>query len=81
MGDLDDAVFLVEPERSLLDRLLERLRGMVGELSPATAEPSPLPRSSVARGLREIEDDLGRLALWNDPRGLYGHCLCGEEWP
>jgi protease-4 len=96
MGDLDDAiasaaekagleegyaVFVVERERSLRERVLERLLGVVGMLAPAPSEPSPLPPPSVARELRRIEGDLGRLALWNDPRGLYGHCLCGEEWP
>jgi protease-4 len=96
LGGLDDAiasaagkagleegygVFLVQAPRSLRDRVLERLLGTVGALVPLSEKPSPLPPSSVERELRRIEGDLGRLALWNDPRWLYGHCLCGEEWP
>ncbi len=42
-------------------------------------DPGPLP--PVIRTLRSIEDELGRLALWNDPAGVYAHCLCGEDWP
>jgi protease-4 len=95
LGDLDDAiasaaeragleegysVFLVEPRQSLRDRVLERLLG-AGGLAPGPEEGEPVPHPSVTRELRRIEQGLGRLALWNDRRGLYGHCLCGEEWP
>jgi hypothetical protein len=33
----------------------------------------------VERTLRALEDELGQIARWNDPKGLYAHCLCGEE--
>ena len=44
----------------------------VGRLHPVT---------QMLREKEALERELGRLALWNDPRNLYGHCLCGEEWP
>jgi hypothetical protein len=68
----------VEEERSLRDRVLQRLLEATGSESGAPGVP---PAGPVALGLRSIETELGRLALWNDPKGLYGHCLCGEEWP
>jgi hypothetical protein len=34
----------------------------------------------VIRTLRSVEAELERLALWNDPNGIYAHCLCGEDW-
>jgi protease-4 len=37
------------------------------------------PALALARQLRDLQADLERLARWNDPRGLYAHCLCGEE--
>jgi protease-4 len=92
LGDLQDAiasaakraeleegyrVFYIEEERSLRDRLLDRLLTTAGEWGPTPlAEPAP----PVIRTLRSVEAELGRLALWNDPNGLYAHCLCGEDW-
>lgn len=77
-ADLDEGyrVFYVEEEPSLRERLIRRLLDAAGEEPLSTTSAGP-----VAVGLRSIEAELGRLALWNDPRGLYGHCLCGEEWP
>ncbi len=72
------AVFYVEPERSLRDRLLEQLLAAVGAVEEEAPDPTPVPPG--IQTLRSVERELERLALWNDPRGLYGHCLCGEEW-
>ena len=92
LGDLEDAiasaakraelkegfpVFLVEEEWSLSDRLLEQLLAVTGGAAP----PDPGPPPPLVRALRSIEDELGRLTLWNDPAGAYVHCLCGEDWP
>ena len=44
-----------------------------------SAEGSPASRFSVAGRLLEIQRDLAEVARWNDPRGIYAHCLCGEE--
>ena len=40
---------------------------------------APASASSVAGRLRALQEDVGRLARWNDPRGVYAHCLCGED--
>ncbi len=79
-AELDEGyrVFYVEEERSLRDRIVQRLLNATGSSSGGTGRP---PAGPVAAGLRSIETELGRLARWNDPKGLYGHCLCGEEWP
>jgi protease-4 len=79
-ADLDDGyrVFYVEEEPSLRDRVLQRLLNASGSSSTGTRRSLEGP---VAAGLRSMETELGRLARWNDPKGLYGHCLCGEEWP
>ena len=91
LGDLEDAiasaakraeledgfpVFYMEEKRGLRERLLEELLAATVGSPP---DPGPLP--PVIRTLRSIEDELGRLALWNDPGGIYAHCLCGEDWP
>ena len=36
-------------------------------------------RFSVAASLRQIQRDVQEVARWNDPRGIYAHCLCGER--
>jgi protease-4 len=79
-AELDEGyrVFYVEEKRSLRDRVLQRLLNATGSGSGAGEAP---PVGPLALGLRSIETELGHLALWNDPKGLYGHCLCGEEWP
>jgi protease-4 len=71
------SVFYVEPERSLRDRLLEHLLAAAGAAGEA---PDPTPVPPAIQTLRSVEREMERLALWNDPRGLYAHCLCGEEW-
>ena len=49
--------------------------------TPAPSGTTPPLTSPTVQALGAIEDEIGRLALWNDPDALYGHCLCGEEWP
>jgi len=72
----------VEKERSLRERLLSSLLGaarslgMGGDAAEGAAPPAP-----VAKALLAIRDEVGRLARWNDPSGLYAHCLCGEDYP
>jgi protease-4 len=93
LGDLQDAiesaakraeleegyrVFYVEEKPSFRDQLLEQLLATTAAWDPPPdAEPAP----PVIRTLRAVEAELQRLALWNDPSGLYAHCLCAEEWP
>ena len=75
-------VWYVEKEKSLRERLLgmlvstTALRGEDAGERGALLSPS---RSSVAGTVSVLREDLARLGRWNDPRGIYAHCLCGEE--
>jgi hypothetical protein len=33
---------------------------------------------SLAGQLRVIGAEIERLSRWNDPRGIYAHCLCDQ---
>lgn len=78
-------VWYVERERSLRDRMLAWLAnaGLAAlQLLGARPQEGSAWRPSglsLAGRLREIQTDAERLTRWNDPRGLYAHCLCGEE--
>jgi protease-4 len=74
-------VFLVTPPLSLRDRLVRALLGAgasVGLLSGTESARAPSP---LGRARASVESELELLVRWNDPRGAYVHCLCGEEWP
>jgi hypothetical protein len=43
----------------------------------ARSSASPL---SVAATVRRFEQQVAEVSRWNDPRGIYAHCLCGEEY-
>jgi protease-4 len=77
-ADLEDGygVFYVEEEPSVKERILRRILD-----ASADAETGPSRSPALAAGLRFLPGELRRMALWNDPKGLYGHCLCGEDWP
>jgi protease-4 len=76
-------VWYVEKERTLREQLASMLAakaldvavaaGWIGETSPSASA------LSVAGRLRDLQRDVERLSRWNDPRGVYAHCLCGEE--
>jgi protease-4 len=79
-------VFYVEKERSLAERVSELLfkrasavsRGAA--LAPGeTGAATPPSAWSVSAVLSGLSADLQRLARWNDPRGVYAHCLCGGD--
>jgi protease-4 len=75
-------VLYVQQEKSLRQRLLALLLAKLGGLAGTDGERAAfsLPaRASVAGTLRQLREDLARLERWNDPRGIYAHCLCGEE--
>ena len=75
-------VWYVEKEKSFREQVLELLtagaRAVVGEDALARFEPKA-SAFSVAGRLRDIQREIEQVALWNDPRGIYAHCLCGEE--
>lgn len=73
-------VVYVEKERGLKDRLVAGLFSAAARLARGAGlrdeAETPGRPSTVEGALRALEEDLGRLALWNDPKGLYAHCLC-----
>jgi protease-4 len=78
-------VVYAERERSLRDRVFELL---VGQATAIVGPPALEPGAGADRrpGLASVDalvssvrEDVRRIARWNDPRGAYAHCLCGEE--
>jgi len=75
-------VWYIEKDKSFRERLAEMLaRGALAvarEAGLAAEEPPPSPLS-LASSLRQIQRDVEQVARWNDPRGIYAHCLCAED--
>jgi protease-4 len=77
-------VWFVEKEKGLRERVAEMLATQAIALAAAaggTGEPASAAAEarSLEGRLRAIREDARRLAGWNDPRGVYAHCLCTEE--
>jgi protease IV len=76
-------VYYIEKEKTFRQKVMEMLAAEARDLAVATGwirESSPSARAlSVARPLQQIQADLVRLSRWNDPHGVYAHCLCDEE--
>jgi protease-4 len=77
-------VWYLEKEKSFREQVAEMLTAGASSIvgsgsSEGSAEGSSASRFSVAGRLVEIQRDLAEVARWNDPRGIYAHCLCGEE--
>ena len=78
-------VLYVEREKAFRERLAEvlftgaREAAQAGGLLPAPATGPGPAAFSVSEALRGVQADLERLSRWNDPRGAYAHCLCGED--
>jgi protease-4 len=76
-------VWYVEKEKSFRERVLSMLAAGGLDLAMAAGwiaeTPPSAPALSVAGALGDLRADLRRLSRWNDPRGLYAHCLCGGQ--
>ncbi len=77
-------VWYVEKEKSFREQARRdahgrRARRSAVEDDLAASRSRPSPPFSVASSLRQIERDVREVARWNDPRGIYAHCLCGDE--
>lgn len=76
-------VWYVEKEKTLRERVASMLAAQAVSLAAAAGvgqDRSPgagLP--ALPGALRAVQADALRLSRWNDPRGVYAHCLCGEE--
>jgi protease-4 len=78
-------VWYVEKEKTFRERLAGMLSATAAAVARdagwSAAEPlsSPAQALSVTGRLRSLQQELERLSRWNDPRGMYAHCLCGDE--
>jgi protease-4 len=76
-------VWYVEKEKSFRERLVSMLATQARDAALAAgwaADSSPSAAAlSVAGRLRDLQAEVERLSRWNDPRGVYAHCLCDEE--
>jgi protease-4 len=74
-------VWYIEKEKSLRERIASMLVAQALELATAAgwAPQAAPPALSVAGALRSLQADVERLGRWNDPHGVYAHCLCGED--
>jgi protease-4 len=76
-------VWYVEKEKTLRERVMSMLAAEALDLAVTagwTEEPSPSASAlSVAGRLRALRADVERLSRWNDPHGVYAHCLCTDR--
>ena len=76
-------VWYVEKEKSFRERLMSMLAARARDVAVAAgwaSDPSPSAFAlSVAGRLGELQADIERLSRWNDPHGVYAHCLCDED--
>ena len=76
-------VWYIEKEKSFREKLVSMLAAQALDVATSAAwvtQPSPSASAlSVAGRLRALQANVERLSRWNDPRGVYAHCLCGEE--
>jgi protease IV len=76
-------VWYVEKEKSFRERLMSMLAAQARDVAVAAgwaSDPSPSAFAlSVAGRLGELQADVERLSRWNDPHGVYAHCLCDED--
>ena len=50
-----------------------RLAAAFGYTLVPAVEPARGPGAAI---LRAVADEAKQLSAWNDPRGIYAHCLC-----
>lgn len=76
-------VWYVEKEKSFRERVMSMLAAQALDVAVAAGwQPeasAPASAWSVAGRLRDLQRDVDRLSRWNDPRGVYAHCLCSDE--
>jgi protease-4 len=77
-------VYYVEKEKTVRERLAGMLASAAASLvrdAGQSAAPlsAPAQALSLTGRLQALQREAERLAAWNDPRGAYAHCLCGED--
>lgn len=73
-------VTYLEKEQSLRERVLASFSTRAARLAAIfgyTLAPAPeAPRGIVTAALNAVGAEVERLSTWNDPGGIYAHCLC-----
>ncbi|MHB1044917.1 MAG: signal peptide peptidase SppA [Thermoanaerobaculia bacterium] len=73
-------VTYVEKEKSLKEKLLSNLSIRATRVAAAFGYTlAPAPQSAAGPGaalLDAVAAEVDQLSVWNDPRGVYAHCLC-----
>ena len=74
----------VEKDKTFRERVAGMLAASALEFAQAAgwtpvADARSARATSLTTRLRALEADLARLERWNDPRGIYAHCLCAED--
>jgi protease IV len=78
-------VWYVEKEKTLRERVAEQLVtgalavAKAGGLAAGDAARANAAVPSLVSRLRQVGAEAERLSRWNDPRGVYAHCLCDEQ--
>ena len=76
----DYRVTWVEKEKSLKEKILSGLSVRATRVAAAFGHTlAPAPRSAAGPGaalLDAVAAEVDQLSVWNDPRGVYAHCLC-----
>lgn len=73
-------VTYVEKEQTLKEKILAGLSVRAARVAASfgyTLAPAPVPVAGTGAAiLRAVAEEADRLSVWNDPRGIYAHCLC-----
>jgi protease-4 len=83
LGGLDDAIRaaaarakLKEFDVSYVEKALSPRDQLLSRLLDSEDEARVASRSTIDAALAMIRGELNSLSLWNDPAGVYLHCLC-----
>ncbi len=79
----DYRVVYIQQERTLRQKVLQMLAGVGLSAARALGGADERATASIrvfpfAGSIPDVGAEAERLSRWNDPRGLYAHCLCGE---
>jgi len=74
-------VYYIQKEKSFRQQLLEALTAGAARVlgGSEAAETSPARPHSLAGTVARLGREAAEVARWNDPRGLYAHCLCEAD--
>jgi protease-4 len=75
-------IYYIQKELTFREKVLQILSAEAGELAAAggraAGSSAAATALSVGTPLRQLQADAARLSRWNDPQGVYAHCLCTD---